>query len=98
MLGGGGLEGLGWWWCGSGALLGSEGSSVVSLCVGGVVVGFSVGRICCELSLCVWWGWAWVGVCLWWCFENFTVDASIFVSCFDKFFRAHGGCLGIESR
>lgn len=28
-------------------------------------------------------------------FENFTVDASIFVA---KFLRAHGGCLGTRNR
>jgi hypothetical protein len=33
------------------------------------------------------------GVCL--LFVNCIVDASIFVA---KFFRAHGGCLGIRSR
>ena len=32
-------------------------------------------------------GWWWVEICI--------VDASIFVA---KFFRAHGGCLGIRSR
>ena len=32
-------------------------------------------------------------------FENCTVDASIFLYCvFCKCVRAHGGCLGIESR
>ena len=31
-----------------------------------------------------------------WCFENYTVDASIFVVV--KFLRAHGGCLGIRNR
>ena len=31
----------------------------------------------------------------WWLFENYTVDASIFVV---KLLRAHGGCLGIRSR
>ena len=31
-----------------------------------------------------------------WCFENCTVDASIFVVV--KFLRAHGGCLGIRNR
>jgi hypothetical protein len=38
-----------------------------------------------------------VGVCLvvWLVFENCIVDASIFVA---KFFRAHGGCLGIRGR
>ena len=49
-----------------------------------------------------------VFVSLWWCgclvaggagvcllFVNCIVDASIFVA---KFFRAHGGCLGIRSR
>jgi hypothetical protein len=30
-----------------------------------------------------------------WLFENYTVDASIFVV---KLLRAHGGCLGIRSR
>ena len=30
-------------------------------------------------------------------FENFTVDASIFVVN-NKLLSAHGGCLGIESR
>ena len=35
----------------------------------------------------------WVGCCL--LFEICIVDASIFVA---KFFRAHGGCLGIRSR
>ena len=62
VLGGGGLERLGWWWCGSGALLGSERSSVVSLCVGGVVVGFSVGShllrtvLVCVVGVGVGWG------------------------------------------
>ncbi len=28
-------------------------------------------------------------------FENYTVDASIFVA---KFLRAHGGCLGTRNR
>ncbi len=38
------------------------------------------------------------GVCGVWVrslFENFTVDASIFVV---KFLRAHGGCLGTRNR
>jgi hypothetical protein len=35
----------------------------------------------------------WAGGCL--LFVNCIVDASIFVA---KFFRAHGGCLGIRSR
>ncbi len=38
-------------------------------------------------------GGGWVGGCL--LFVNCIVDASIFVA---KFFRAHGGCLGIRSR
>jgi hypothetical protein len=38
-------------------------------------------------------GAGWAGFCL--LFVNCIVDASIFVA---KFFRAHGGCLGIRSR
>ena len=42
-------------------------------------------------------GWWWVtwGGGVWLFFENYTVDASIFVV---KLLRAHGGCLGIRSR
>ena len=36
-----------------------------------------------------------VGLVLGWLFENYTVNASIFVG---KILRAHGGCLGIRSR
>jgi hypothetical protein len=43
-----------------------------------------VGLVWCSV-------WAVVG----WLFENYTVDASIFVV---KLLRAHGGCLGIRSR
>jgi hypothetical protein len=43
-----------------------------------------------------WWGWVRVQVVgCWLLFENYTVDASIFVA---KLLRAHGGCLGIRSR
>jgi hypothetical protein len=31
-------------------------------------------------------------------FENYTVDASIFVVSNDKLLSAHGGCLGTKSR
>ena len=34
----------------------------------------------------------------WLLVENCTVDASIFVACFVKFLRAHGGCLGTRNR
>jgi hypothetical protein len=40
---------------------------------------------------CWWWVWVW-GCAL---FENYTVDASIFVV---KLLRADGGCLGTRSR
>jgi hypothetical protein len=40
--------------------------------------------------------WCRVGLCFWLLFEICIVDASIFFVA--KFFRAHGGCLGIRSR
>ncbi len=56
------------------------------------VVGF---LLCCLFLLC---GLRCVGcvVVVGWCFENYTVDASIFVVV--KFLRAHGGCLGTRNR
>lgn len=48
-------------------------------------------RLTCH-RVGVWW-WGGCGRCL--LFEICIVDASIFVA---KFFRAHGGCLGIRSR
>ena len=52
-------------------------------------------HVCCclvgvGLGLVVWWGWL--------CFENWIVDASIFIFACCKFLRAHGGCLGIRNR
>ena len=70
-------------------LLGPEGSAARTRF--GVVVGFSVcGLPEREHDLVV----LLCGVG--WCFENYTVDASIFVVV--KFLRAHGGCLGIRNR
>jgi hypothetical protein len=59
---------------------------------GGLIL---VGRSAsCRAMLCIWTCSGCVGGC---CllFEICIVDASIFVA---KFFRAHGGCLGIRSR
>ena len=64
----------------------------------GVVVSLA-SLICtlCVLVVCGWCGCAAVGGVV--VFENCTVDASIFLYCvFCKCVRAHGGCLGIESR
>jgi hypothetical protein len=88
-----------------------EGLAVGRGCLAlGVVVGFLVGLVFCHTgSGCGGWAWrfgrwvrllwlgclvvGWAGCCL--LFVNCIVDASIFVA---KFFRAHGGCLGIRSR
>ena len=75
-----------------GALLGPEGTDPSLLArfgPGGGDVRFSLGGAC-RLHTVVW-----VGGCFRVLFENYTVDASIFVV---KFLRAHGGCLGIRSR
>lgn len=66
------------------ALLGPEGSA--ALCVAGFLWRARSGW---DFVL------VWLGFRV--CFENFTVDASIFVD-FDKLLSAVGGCLGIESR
>lgn len=57
-----------------------------SLCVAGFSDSLFLVRLLCGVVL--------VGVG--WCFENCTVDASIFVVV--KLLRAHGGCLGIRNR
>ena len=56
--------------------------------------------------MCGWFlvAWLWLRVWLWLCvcFENFIVDASIFVDCdvfcCGKLLSAIGGCLGTKSR
>ena len=96
------------WWGWLGTLLGPEASGTFA----GALSGFRSCR--CgggEAAWGLWWGVvSWFRPCrpgsvslvrggggLW--FENFTVDASVFVVCvFCKLLRAHGGCLGIESR
>ena len=71
--------------------------------------GAGVAGVCCTLlgpegSVTVWrlsWACLVLLLCVvvWVCvvFENFTVDASIFVD-FDKLLSAIGGCLGTKSR
>src|ERR1035437_1820588 len=74
-------------WVVSGTLLGPEGSGVfcsgfsVRALLAGVLLPFGVVALVC------------VGFRPY--FENYTVDASIFVA---KFLRAHGGCLGTRNR
>jgi hypothetical protein len=98
-----------WGFCGSSAAVDVsrryEGAWAAGLLV---VVWFSCGLVFRHTGLVLlggaarlgggaWWGWVfgggWAGFCL--LFVNCIVDASIFVA---KFFRAHGGCLGIRSR
>ena len=85
-----------WWWVVSGTLLGPEGSDASSAFLWAspasrttVASPFFVGLL---------WRGHVVGCCPY--FENYTVDASIFVSiiCRPKFLRAHGGCLGTRNR
>ena len=89
-FGGGGQErGVGGWVV-LGTLLGPEGS--------GASFSSSVGPH--LLSVPPWvplgvWGWRARVVGFRPYFENYTVDASIFVA---KFLRAHGGCLGTRNR
>ena len=57
-----------------------------------------LGLTCCPYRPCVplgVWGWRARVVGFRPYFENYTVDASIFVA---KFLRAHGGCLGTRNR
>jgi hypothetical protein len=57
---------------------------------------FLLARLVYPANRCPWGCQVWVfRRVFWWWFENFTVDASIFVV---KILRAHGGCLGIRSR
>ena len=81
-----------------------QGAGPLTRCCSRVAVLLLVGRcfLVCRanplsyrfmpLGVGVWW---WVGLVVCLLFVNCIVDASIFVA---KFFRAHGGCLGIRSR
>ena len=51
--------------------------------------------LACWSYRCLFGGWRWRVVGFRPYFENYTVDASIFVA---KFLRAHGGCLGTRNR
>jgi hypothetical protein len=95
-LGGGGpWEAGGLWWVVSGTLLGPEGSDASSAFLWASPV--PVPQAPPFLGGCCWRG-PLVGCRPY--FENYTVDASIFVSiiCGPKILRAHGGCLGTRNR
>ncbi len=103
-----GATACGWWPCFRPGLMGIRWSSdAVALVERGMKVGGFSGS---GWWFGFFWGWSpvipvrllfgvgcrgagWAGFCL--LFVNCIVDASIFVA---KFFRAHGGCLGIRSR
>jgi hypothetical protein len=90
---------VGSWWLGwvvSGTLLGPEGSDAGSAFLW-------ASLLSCTGGLPFLLGWFFGGGLVVGCrpyFENYTVDASIFVSiiCRPKFLRAHGGCLGTRNR